>query len=217
MITVDIHEVTNHKDEIERRLEQSKWQRDELPAGDFEIAGVRGKVLIERKEWTDFVTSYRTGNLFNQLSRCLEQEHDVNVIIEGSKRDAKEYAGARDLELRRMITSLYFKSPVGVVETNTFEHTLQVLADGDDWLGQDPEDTTHSVRPTEKVPEEDRPRYIVEGLPKIGPTNAERLLSHFKTPYAVFHASEQELQEVEGIGPKRAERIIEALNNDHTE
>lgn len=217
MITVDIHEVTNHEEQVEEGLGHRGYDVDELPAGDFAIEGQRGKALIERKEWTDFVGAYRSGALFNQLNRCLEQEHDVYVLLEGSRRDAIEYSGARELELRRMETSLHFKSPVFVIETNSFEDTLKKVCDADDWLGQDPNDRKHNVRPAEKVPAEDRPRYIVEGLPKIGPTNAQRLLDAFGTPIAVFTASEDELREVDGIGPKRAERIKEALDTDGTE
>lgn len=215
MITVDRHEVKNHEKAIEEGLGHRNYEVDDLPAGDFVIEGARGKALIERKEWTDFVGSYRSGALFNQLRRCLEQEHDVFVLIEGSKNDAIKYSGARELELRRMQTSLYFKTPVGVIETNSFIETLKVVCDGDDWLGQDPEETYHSVRPTEKIPPEDRPRFIVEGLPGIGPKNAERLLRYFGSANAVLTASESELREAEGIGPKRAERIIEALHRKH--
>lgn len=215
MITVDKHEVTNHKEAIDEYLGNPGYEVDELPAGDFAIEGVRGKVLIERKKWTDFVSAYRSGTLFNQLRRCMEQDHDVHVLIEGSKQDAIEYAGARELEIRRMVTSLHFKSPVGVVETESLRKTLQVVVDCDDWLGQDPEEATHSVRPTEKVPPEDRPRYIVEGLPGIGPKNADRLLDHFGTPKAVITASSEELQEVEGIGPKRADKITASVRRSY--
>ena len=55
-------------------------------------------------------------------------------------------------------------------------------------------------------------RYIVEGLPSIGPKAAHNLLKHFKTVSAVFTASEKELCEVPGIGQKTASRIHELLN-----
>lgn len=214
MITIDIHEDTNHGELIEEVLGHRNPEIAELPAGDFVIEGQRGKVLIERKEWTDFVGSYRSGALFNQLHRCLEQEHDVYVLLEGSKRNPIEYSGARELELRRMTTSLHFKSPVQVIETDSIRETLKFVADADDWLTKEPDDSEHSVRPAEKVPAEDRPRFLVEGLPKIGPTNAQRLLDYFGTALDVFTAPESELRKVEGIGPKRAESIKDALKRE---
>jgi Fanconi anemia group M protein len=215
MITVDMHEYSNHEKAVEEELGHRETEVIELPAGDFAVEGQRGKALIERKEWTDFVGAYRSGTLFNQLHRCLEQPHDTYVLIEGSKKDPIEYSGARRLELRRMWSSLHFKSPVQVIETNSFRQTLKAVADADDWLGQEPDETKHSVRPAEKIPSEDRPRFIVEGLPKIGATNAERLLTYFGSAYAVMTASVEELQEVDGIGPKRAESIVEAVNRKH--
>jgi len=215
MITVDRHEVVNHEKAVEEGLGHRGYDVDDLPAGDFAIEGVRGEVLIERKEWSDFVSSYRSGTLFNQIGRCQEQIHDVHVLIEGSRRSAAEYTNASELEMRRMKTSLYFKTDVHVIETDSFVETLKVICDADDWLGQDPSESYHSVRPTEKVPAEDRPRYIVEGLPGIGPKNAERLLSHFSSAQRVLTATAEELQAVDGIGPRKSERIVEAMNRNH--
>lgn len=194
-----------------REPESNGWPTEELSCGDFVIEGQRGKILIERKEWTDFVGAYRSGTLFNQLGRCLEQEHDVFLVLEGDRKNAYNYANAREKELRRVLTSLYVKFPIKIIETDSLEHTLKIVSDFDDWLGQDPDETYHSIRPTEKVPPGDRPRYMVEGLPNVGPKLAERLLDHFGTPIDVFSASAEELREVEGIGLKKSERIVEAL------
>ena len=55
-------------------------------------------------------------------------------------------------------------------------------------------------------------RFIVEGLPSIGPKVAHNLWKLFKTVSAVFAASENDLCEVPGIGQKTASRIHELLN-----
>ena len=54
-------------------------------------------------------------------------------------------------------------------------------------------------------------RFIVEGLPGISATMAERLLLHFGTVERIMTASEEELMEVEGIGKKKARAIREVL------
>lgn len=37
-------------------------------------------------------------------------------------------------------------------------------------------------------------------LPGIGPVKEQKLLSHFKTPSAIFEASESDLLKIEGLG-----------------
>lgn len=214
LITVDTHEEKHHENVLSDEIDE--YEVDELPAGDFVIEGARGKAIIERKEWTDFVGSYQSGTLFNQLNRCLEQEHDAYVIVEGSRGDAIEHTGVTNYQARRMFTSLHVKSEAEVIQTMSVRETAQVVSDFADWFGEDPSDRTHSVRPAEKVPAEDRPRYIVEGLPGIGPKGAERLLTYFGDPKTVLTATPAELQEVDGIGPKKAEKIVDAVEREHT-
>ena len=55
--------------------------------------------------------------------------------------------------------------------------------------------------------------FIVESLPNIGPVNAKNLLKHFGTVSKVFNASENELQEVEGIGKKTAKEIRKVMDS----
>ena len=54
--------------------------------------------------------------------------------------------------------------------------------------------------------------YILQGLPKVGPKLAKRLLRHFKSVSKVMNASVRALTEVDGIGKISAERIREVLD-----
>lgn len=57
----------------------------------------------------------------------------------------------------------------------------------------------------------DTKKFILEGLPNVSGTLADRLLEHFGSVRAVFEASEEELKEVKGIGKSTAEKIIEII------
>jgi DNA excision repair protein ERCC-4 len=59
-------------------------------------------------------------------------------------------------------------------------------------------------RPREK---ERRQAFILQGLPGIGTHLAKRLLDTFGSVEAVILASSEELQSVDGIGQKSAEKI----------
>ncbi|MCK4432780.1 MAG: DEAD/DEAH box helicase, partial [Methanomicrobia archaeon] len=54
-------------------------------------------------------------------------------------------------------------------------------------------------------------RYIIEGLPHVSATLAERLLNYFGSVKNVFTASKEELMKVKGIGEKTAEEIIRVI------
>jgi ERCC4-type nuclease len=49
--------------------------------------------------------------------------------------------------------------------------------------------------------------YVLQGLPGVGPTRAQRLLAAFGSVEAVMTASEEALQEVEGVGSKTAQSV----------
>lgn len=53
---------------------------------------------------------------------------------------------------------------------------------------------------------------IIATLPEVGPSLAEGLLKHFGSLSKLFGADIKTLRKVEGIGPKRAERIFAFLN-----
>lgn len=189
------------------------FEQEELPCGDYVITGTKDSVIIERKEWTDLISSMRSGSLYQQLRMCREQDdYRVVLLIEGSRSNALRYANAKNYEIRRFLSSFVAKSPdVNLVFTRDFDETCDLVEDIDDWLNPDNEDRVHSVRPTEKVPEEKRPQFIVEGLPSVGPQTADAILSEFDNVQQVFTASKEDLQEVDGIGPKTAEKIREAI------
>jgi len=56
---------------------------------------------------------------------------------------------------------------------------------------------------------------MVSALPSVGPAVARNLLKHFGSVQAVVNASEEELQKVELVGPKIAERIRELMGSEY--
>jgi Fanconi anemia group M protein len=52
----------------------------------------------------------------------------------------------------------------------------------------------------------------LQGLPKVGPTVAKRLLDHFRSVSKAMNATAEDLMQVEGIGRISAEKIREVLD-----
>ena len=53
--------------------------------------------------------------------------------------------------------------------------------------------------------------YLISAIPSVGPSVARKLLRHFGSIEKVIAASKEELQEVDMVGPKIAERIRELV------
>jgi Fanconi anemia group M protein len=54
----------------------------------------------------------------------------------------------------------------------------------------------------------------LQGLPKVGPTIAKRLIEHFKSVRNVINADIEELKRIEGLGAVSAQAIRNALDRE---
>jgi len=61
---------------------------------------------------------------------------------------------------------------------------------------------------------QEQQQFIIEGLPNVSSTIAKRLLANFGTIKAIVNATEDELQEINGIGKHIALKMIEILNSE---
>ena len=57
--------------------------------------------------------------------------------------------------------------------------------------------------------------YLISSIPGVGQAVAKNLLRHFGSVERVFAATEEELKEVELVGPKTAERIRELVGGEY--
>ena len=138
-------------------------------------------------------------------------EYQVILLVEGQRKNAIHYANASNYEIRRVLSSIVAKMDVQLLFSRSREETADYIEDLNEWLTDRQSSGPHSIRETEKVPKGKRAQYILEGLPGIGPSTAIELEDHFGSVRAVFTADEKELKEVEGIGPKTAQKITEAV------
>lgn len=198
------------------REPDNNFTREELDCGDYVITGPDDGIIIERKEFTDLVSSMRSGKLYQQLRMCREQEdYRTVLLVEGSRSNAIRYANSTHYEMRRLLTSLLATAPdIQMMFSQSYQETIGIVKDLDEWIGDDKK-REHRIREAEKVPAGERPRYIVEGLDSIGPSTAKKLLDHFGDVRSIMTAGRDELQEVSGIGPKTADKIVAHVTQDY--
>lgn len=186
------------------------FQTKDLQTGDYTISGEEQSFIIERKEFTDFVNSYRKGKLYNQLNRCIEQpEFKAILLLEGDMKDAKRFTGASETELFGAIGVIVALSNVRLLQTNSYEESCSLIRS----IHNKIEQTTHATPVREKSIVHNRRSHLLVGLPGVGEKTAKMLLREFGTPRDVFNASEEELREIDGIGPAIAGKIIDAVTS----
>jgi ERCC4-type nuclease len=178
-----------------------------LPMGDY-LVGHR--LLFERKTLHDFALSIIDGRLFKQVSRLAGAQYKGVLIIEGTATDLARTGVQRQALQGALITvSLIFGIPV--LRSLTPEETadlmiyairqIQSIAKGVAKRGGYRPKTKHA-----------RQKYILQGLPGIGPTRAKALIERFGTVERVMTAGVEDLQTVDGIGKDMAEKIRWAVN-----
>ena len=184
-------------------------ERKTLSIADFVLSE---RLAAERKSRADFEASIIDGRLFEQAARLVAAYPRVVIIIEGDRDDERSnrvsrsaLLGAYSALVSDLGISLFFtKNPPATAEL------LAALARHDQLAKKVP---MRVMAKPKSLSLEQAQRAMVEALPGVGPQMARKLLAHFGTPARVFTSSVKELQEVDGLGPKKAKLIYKVLDS----
>jgi len=179
---------------------------EKLSYGDYIINDM---ITIERKTAKDFLVSIIDGRLFSQLSNLKKFCNHPILLIEGNP-----YKTAHNFDrmaIKGVLISTQTIWYVPVIFSRTKEDSRDILLMISRQVGVciDVVPLRGGYRPKRL---KSKQLYILQGLPKIGPKLAKRLLRHFKSVSKVMNASVRALTEVDGIGKISAERIRKVLD-----
>jgi len=180
---------------------------ERLAAGDY-LADRR--ILFERKTLLDLARSIVDGRLFKQMVRLAESKHKAVLILGGTGKDA-EGLGVRREALQGALITISLILSIPVLRSITPEETARLIvyaARQVASLGKEGYQRA-GYRPKSQ---KGRQLYILQGLPGVGHERALRLLEKFGSVEGVMRAGLDELQAVEGIGAKTADRIRWAVS-----
>lgn len=181
---------------------------EELECADYVLADGFG---VERKAANDFVVSIMDRRLFSQAATMKEAYKRVVIIVEGSLQGVRSAIAPEALQ--GALSWLAILEGIHVVQTSNTRETAQMLLTMQrhaiEGLGY--EIALRGGKPKDRSV---MARYLVEGLPGVGPGAAAKLLAHFGSAHAVFSASSDQLRAVAGIGPKTVSSIRETLEFD---
>jgi ERCC4-type nuclease len=197
-------------------------ERRELKVGDYfcgeiSVEGTYAGIPVERKEIGDYLRSMNDGRRDEQLYNMSYGFPLSYIVTIGS--------ASRALRGTKMTLNAYISSLVGsslkrapdgvggqVITVNLESETEFVLFLK--YLDEKVKEGSFSRVPVMQKrawkPEE-LLVYVVSSLPGIGAKTANNLLKHFGSVRGVMNASKEQLMEVDGVGPKKAEEIHDVL------
>lgn len=179
-----------------RRLPGTVVEVLRLGCGDFLVGD---RIVVERKTAVDLAASVVDGRVFRQAERMKRGSRRAVLVIEGSGAGDR-VAGVNREALQGALIHLAVFDGLAVLRSRDPDETAHLLV----YLGRQAAAWAHGglprpgYRPKGRLA---RRLYVLQGLPRVGPGRAARLLEHFGSIQAVANASEAELATVEGIGP----------------
>ncbi|KWU17897.1 ERCC4 domain-containing protein [Burkholderia cenocepacia] len=179
---------------------------EELECGDYIVAD---GVAVERKAASDFIISIESRRIFSQLGQMKVTYKHPLLLIEGDVFGTRSTMG--EDAIIGALSYITLLEGVPVVPTKNLAQTAKMLLTlsrhGTEGLGY--EIALRAGKPRNRL---GLAQFLVEGLPGVGPSSAKKLLKHFGSAAAVLTASETELRQVAGVGPKMAAAIRETLH-----
>jgi len=170
-----------------------------LEVGDFLASE---KVAIERKSFDDFVSSIIDGRIFDQARNMRENFEHPLLLIEGySNREINDNA------LKGAIAALILDYGVSILTSKNEYDSAKIIY----WIAKKEQHESQNFvgikvgkkpKTTQQLQE-----FVVASIPGVSTVLAKRLLEKFGSVENIFAASEEELQEVKGIGKKLAKGI----------
>lgn len=179
----------------------------QLDVGDYVLSS---RIGVERKSVDDFLESLINGKLFRQVSRLRDAYSRPILILEGEgllmKRNISHNA------IFGSLVSIIVDFGIPILTTKDALETanlLYVMA-----RREQREDKKAVAVRGEKISMSlrEQQQFVVEGLPNVSAVLARRLLDRFGSIRDIVNASDEELQEVDGVGKNIASEILELLS-----
>jgi Fanconi anemia group M protein len=193
------------RDGVRTRLET-------LAVGDYVLSD---RVVVERKTVADFLDTLVGGDrsLFQQVRDMSRHYARPVVVIEGDGlyEERNIHPGA----IRGALASLAVDFGVSVLHTRDAADTTELLATiaTREQTERNRQVSVHGEKAAKTLDEQQE--YVVSAIADVGPVTAQSLLAALGSVEAVMTATEEELQEVRGVGAKTARRIREVVGSDY--
>ena len=182
-----------------------------------------GLVGVQRKELSDLVASVQDGRLAKELG-MMKRLGLALLVVEGRAtwtNDGFATWTRTRWRVTQHLGTLWSVQLSGcwVITSTTAQETSALISAFMRWTAK-PRHIALESRPGPtsdewgKVGNREWGIHLLQGFRGIGPTNARAIYEHFGTVPLVWSVGLLDLVEVPGIGPQKAERLMEALGTE---
>ena len=190
----------------ERRipLERAGFGLRALPTGDVQFPESGGAtVLLENKKVGQLLEDMATGQLVRQCQRMVETSPYSTLMVEGHWRQANGVLLERRYSWEAAWNQLQTVQDLGVrVQLTTGpEHTVTRILELAEYYGKGVHESAL------RHPSGDKRLAALSLIFGVGTKLGRQLLAHFGSLGAIARATPEELEAVEGIGPKVSMRV----------
>lgn len=203
---------SNIEKEIVKNAFPFKYEFARLNEGDYLL---EEKVLIERKTIADFLSSLKSGHLFNQAYRIAKSNVCSAIIIEGNTSENSKSLMKRKAVQGSLIHLTVFLG-IPVLRSKNLSETLYLLFSIGKQLKkyQYPRSKAAIFKnPEFKIDHSQREKIIfLQNLPGIGINKAISLLDTFGSIDKILTAEVSELEKTKGIGSRLANNIYDLIH-----
>jgi len=204
-----IRELVKHKVEVEEQqlvtadfVIQTKDNNDQIKT-----------IGIERKTQQDLINSIIEKRLTQQLI-ILKENFDIPILVIEGSYNLYTIRNFHPNAIRGMLASIAIDYQIPIIYTRNYRDTALLLI----VIAKRMEKSYTMITLLKKrkpLTLKEQQELLIETLPGVGPTLAKSLLKEFKSVKKIMNASEEELQEAEKIGPKKAREIYKVIHSDY--
>ena len=213
-IIIDSRESSNRLPKILKEL-GADIKSKKLDVGDYIVSD---RLIIEYKQYSDFIRSIIDGRLFqspspdqeSQLVRLASQPYPLMIIEYDSKADNSQI---KLNSLMGAISSILLDFQISLVVTQNESESASLiyqLAKREQGKGSSKHQIPSYTKKEQRV--ETIQLFMLAAIPGINLTKARELLNTFKSIAKITNADIEELISVPSIGPKLAKRIHMTLH-----
>ena len=180
-----------------------------LSVGDYLVDD---RLMFERKTLNDLAVSIIDGRLFKQMIRLARSHYKAVLILEGTGKDLTNM-GIRREALQGALITVNLILGIPILRSKAPSESARLIV----YAAQQINTVIQGCCQRQGYRPKGRQRrqmFILQGLPGVGRDRAERLLNAFGTVEAVIMAGTEDLQRVDGIGQKTAEKIKWAVSEE---
>ncbi len=206
--------IADHREKGSKTFEWLKTFDADIREEQLDVADyiVSGRIGIERKTVDDFLSSFFSQRLFEQMEKLTSAFEKPLLIIEGDPGMLFESRKVHPNSIHGVLSAIALDYGVPIL----WSHAPKVTASQVYWIAHREQVKKNDQLQARACKRNRSPKehqeFIVSGLPNVNSMLSRRLLSRFGSVREVVWASEKELRQVEGIGKKKANAIWCILN-----